>query len=202
MIGYYYCSLDTFLNILKNKEIYLSDPLKMNDKLEIRWYLDRLNDDNKEDAFDSVFERMRIRSGLEFSFDDLLNCLNFKGQRSVYISCFSKKQDLLSQWRAYADDGRGVSIGFDLNKLVIADNFWIENIEYTNNIVENERVSIASQNGVTRDFTIKISDHVKKEHLYAPMHYIETNSLLPSIFDTYSKEPNFKYVPVKIEKVD
>ena len=64
MIGYYYCSLDTFLNILKNKEIYLSDPLKMNDKLEIRWYLDRLNDDNKEDAFDSVFERMRIRSGL------------------------------------------------------------------------------------------------------------------------------------------
>jgi len=34
------------------------------------------------------------------------------------------------------------------------------------------------------------------------MHYIETNSLLPSIFDTYSKEPNFKYVPVKIEKVD
>ena len=94
MIGYYYCSLDTFLNILKNKEIYLSDPLKMNDKLEIRWYLDRLNDDNKEDAFDSVFERMRIRSGLEFSFDDLLNCLNFKGQRSVYISCFSKKQDL------------------------------------------------------------------------------------------------------------
>ena len=113
----------------------------MNDKLEIRWYLDRLNDDNKGDAFDSVFERMRIRSGLKFSFDDLLNCLNFKGQRSVYISCFSKKQDLLSQWRAYADDGRGVSIGFDLNKLVIADNFWIENIEYTNNIVENERES-------------------------------------------------------------
>lgn len=141
MIGYYYCSLDTFLTILKNKEIYLSDPLKMNDKLEIRWYLDRLNDDNKEDAFDSVFERMRIRSGLKFSFDDLLNCLNFKGQRSVYISCFSKKQDLLSQWRAYADDGTGVSIGFDLNKLVIADNFWIENIEYTNNIVENERES-------------------------------------------------------------
>lgn len=50
MIGYYYCSLDTFLTILKNKEIYLSDPWKMNDKLEIRWYLDRLNDDNKEDA--------------------------------------------------------------------------------------------------------------------------------------------------------
>ena len=68
------------------------------------------------------------------------------------------------------------------------------------NIVENERVSIASQNGVTRDFTIKISDHVKKEHLYAPMHYIETNSLTPSLYDPYSKEPSYKTVAVNIIK--
>lgn len=142
MIGYYYCSLDTFLNILKSKEIYLSDPLKMNDKLEIRWYLDRLNDDRyKEDIFDSVFERMRIRSGLEFSFDDLLSSFNSKGQRSIYISCFSKNPDLLSQWRAYADDGKGVSIGFNLDKFLIADNFWIEEVIYTNDIVEDERES-------------------------------------------------------------
>lgn len=39
MIGYYYCSLSTFLNIIKNKSIYLSDPLKMNDNLEIKWYI-------------------------------------------------------------------------------------------------------------------------------------------------------------------
>lgn len=68
------------------------------------------------------------------------------------------------------------------------------------NIVENERVSIASQNGVTRDFTIKISDNVKKEHLYAPMHYIETNALTPSVYDPYSKEPSFKTVAVNIIK--
>ena len=68
------------------------------------------------------------------------------------------------------------------------------------NIVENERVSIASQNGVTRDFTIKISDHVKKEHLYAPVHYIETNALTPSVYDPYSKEPSFKTVAVNIIK--
>lgn len=68
------------------------------------------------------------------------------------------------------------------------------------NIVENERVSIASQNGVTKDFTIKISDHVKKEHLYAPIHYIETNALTPSVYDPYSKEPSFKTVAVNIIK--
>lgn len=68
------------------------------------------------------------------------------------------------------------------------------------NIAENERVSIASQNGVTKDFTIKISDKVKKNHLYAPMHYIETNALTPSAYDPYSKEPSYKTVAVNIIK--
>ncbi|MCF2719568.1 DUF2971 domain-containing protein [Paenibacillus sp. 203] len=30
-----------------------------------------------------------------------------------HIACFSKHGDLLSQWRSYANDGRGVAIGFD-----------------------------------------------------------------------------------------
>ena len=68
------------------------------------------------------------------------------------------------------------------------------------NIVHNERVSIASQNGVTKDFTIKISNQVKKNHLYAPIHYIETNALTPSVYDPYSKEPSFKTVAVNIIK--
>lgn len=68
------------------------------------------------------------------------------------------------------------------------------------NITQNERVSIASQNGVTKDFTIKISDKVKKNHLYAPMHYIETNALTPSVYDPYSKEPSYKTVAVNIIK--
>jgi len=37
------------------------------------------------------------------------------GAPAAYIACFSEKGDLLSQWRAYADDGEGVAIGFDPN---------------------------------------------------------------------------------------
>ena len=69
-------------------------------------------------------------------------------------------------------------------------------------ILDNEIIKITSPNGVSNNFLVKLSRTDKKDKIYAPMHYIETNSLLPSIFDTYSKEPNFKYVPVKIEKVD
>jgi len=34
-----------------------------------------------------------------------------------YVACFSEKEDDLSQWRGYADDGRGMVIGFDRQKL-------------------------------------------------------------------------------------
>lgn len=138
MIGYYYCSISTFLNILKSKQIYLSDPLKMNDYLEIKWYLDRLNDQkSNEDEFESVFDMMKMRSYIDFTFEELVESLNCKGQRSIYICCFSKESDILSQWRAYAEDGKGVSIGFDLEKLKIADNFLIREIIYENNVVQD-----------------------------------------------------------------
>ena len=140
MIGYYYCSVNTFFNIFRNREIYLSDPLKMNDRFEIIWYLNKLNDDlnTREGTDESIYERMVQRSGINFTFEELLDCIETSGQRSVYISCFSQKKDILSQWRAYADDGKGLSIGFDLDKLVVADNFFIEEIKYTDKIVEQE----------------------------------------------------------------
>ena len=36
------------------------------------------------------------------------------GRSQVYISCFSSATDKLSQWRAYADDGRGYAVGFSV----------------------------------------------------------------------------------------
>ena len=68
------------------------------------------------------------------------------------------------------------------------------------NIQENERVNITSQNGNTSEFNVVYSENVKKDHIYAPMHYIETNSLTPSVYDPYSKEPSFKTVAVNISK--
>lgn len=138
MVGYYYCSLETFLNIIKNKQIYLSDPLKMNDALEVLWYLNRLDDERNENEIESVFYMMKMRSNINFTFEELVDCLKFKGQRSVYISCFSKESDILSQWRSYADDGKGVSIGFNLEELAKADNLLIREIIYENKVVHDK----------------------------------------------------------------
>ena len=45
----------------------------------------------------------------------------------------------------------------------------------------------------------KYLDMLRKDHLYAPIHYIETNALTPSVYDPYSKEPSFKTVAVNIK---
>ena len=68
-------------------------------------------------------------------------------------------------------------------------------------IKENDKVKISSPNGISNTFLVKLSRSVKSGDLYAPMHYIEANSVLTSVFDTYSKEPNYKYVPVRLEKI-
>ena len=46
-----------------------------------------------------------------------------------------------------------------------------------------------------------ISDTVAYDELFAPIHYIETNALTPSLYDSYSKEPSYKSTPVQIKKV-
>lgn len=69
-------------------------------------------------------------------------------------------------------------------------------------IRENEKVKVTAPNGLSNNFLVKLTRTVKKDHVFVPMHYIESNSVLPSVFDSYSREPNYKYVPVKIEKIN
>ena len=68
-------------------------------------------------------------------------------------------------------------------------------------IKENDEVLIHSSNGHTSKFIARLTDNLKEKTLCAPIHYIETNLLTPSVFDPYSKEPSYKTVQVNIEKV-
>lgn len=54
------------------------------------------------------------------------------------VSCFSNKKDVLSQWRGYANDGKGVAIGFNetiLDKILCRKKtrkkLFIDHIEYS-----------------------------------------------------------------------
>lgn len=71
-----------------------------------------------------------------------------------------------------------------------------------NKIKENDIIRVYSINGQNADFSVKLTYNVQYMELYAPIHYIECNTLTPSIYDSYSKEPSYKATPVRFETVN
>lgn len=111
---YHYTTLSGAINILKNGCLWASCSNYLNDYSEISvtidgfiQYLKNLCETtNKKD------EKIFIDRILEY-----YNSPSRINKNQVYIISFSEDKDLLSQWRAYSEDGYGVSIGFDINQL-------------------------------------------------------------------------------------
>jgi hypothetical protein len=98
---YHYCSLKAFLGIVQSREIRLTNIFSMNDSAEHYWLR-------------RVARRLARQTGENKNLRSLASKLFPKDEATeLYCCCFSEMDDSLAQWRAYADDGRGVAIGFD-----------------------------------------------------------------------------------------
>lgn len=109
---YHYCDINAFHSILTYKKIWLSAANNMNDYKEVSWFVDKVyhelgkvvNDENRG-VINDFWNHSTINRPLP------------------YLCSFSTNGDMLSQWRAYANDGRGLSIGFNIEKLGIQKSF-------------------------------------------------------------------------------
>lgn len=106
---YHYCSLDTFLKIIQNKSLRLSDIGKSNDYTELIYMENMIREEFEKKIETAAIDDER-RSGLlaleEFTRNKMLESAH------LYAVCFSRERDLLSQWRGYANGGMGIAIGF------------------------------------------------------------------------------------------
>jgi hypothetical protein len=104
-VYYHYCSIESFMSIIESKSIWLTNAKFMNDRLENKMI---------EENFDYIIEILKPLK-TEIFIDNLIE--NFKQYKNeVYLFCLSKNPDKLSQWRGYADDGKGVAIGFSMRR--------------------------------------------------------------------------------------
>ncbi|GAA0778336.1 hypothetical protein GCM10008908_35080 [Clostridium subterminale] len=111
-----------FTAIISNKSLRLCDLSKTNDYMERKWILNIL-----EDSLIKAFEKNEISINLkeDYCYDKgihnqlafIIDMLKHYVESSSYITCFSKNGDLLSKWRAYGENGKEVSIGFN-SKLI------------------------------------------------------------------------------------
>ena len=123
-IVYHYCTVETFLNIIKNHTLRLSDLCSSNDKAEMKILLGDLENEilnqyrKRKDFLKSVIYGMDIDEAFEFILKRLIYKMDNNINQMLFGICFSEKGDLLGQWREYADKGTGIAIGFNIEWLL------------------------------------------------------------------------------------
>jgi hypothetical protein len=98
---YHYCPTDAFVSIVASHSIWLSSLSLANDTMEGKIVSNVISRLAERDKLDLVFiEHLQKMVGV---FEQIYDGLGF---------CLSEDGDFLGQWRGYASDATGVSIGF------------------------------------------------------------------------------------------
>jgi len=125
---YHYCNASAFVSIIQSRSLWLSSLKLSNDTMEGRIINRVVMELARKDGLNAyALERLEESVGfIEQMFDGLGFCLSEDG-------------DLLSQWRGYADEASGLSIGFSqdyLEKLALfnkekeTSTFTLKKVEY------------------------------------------------------------------------
>lgn len=126
---YHYCSMSTLLAIIESGSLRLSSISHMSDQMEHRWFR-KICKDILDELASSQPQPKDFLNQQMLSLDPL----NQPGLPLLFCCCFSAVRDRLSQWRAYADNGTGVAIGFNPTHLCPRegfDNLWLTQVIYS-----------------------------------------------------------------------
>ena len=131
---YHYSSTEAFHSIISSRSIRLSSLSLSNDSMEGK-------------LVSKLMREIAVADGLDKdSVDGLLSAVSFLEECLDGLGfCLSQEGDLLSQWRGYADDATGVSIGFSKEYL--------------------DHLSLTTFRNKTGHFLISQVKYDKKEHL-------------------------------------
>lgn len=200
---YHYASNQKGFGILNDRAIRLSDIRKSNDYEELILFYPDIFDEifliYNESPFEFIYESQTGEDALRSLLDVTINMLYDSiecGDFSNFVLCFSEEADMLSQWRGYANDGQGISIGFSkdlLQKKCDESNniFRLEKVIY---ITEKERKQIIKEkaaevieelkglrkwivDNMTHDDSSQDTDGLLSFNFYGMLEHILTDSL-------------------------
>lgn len=109
---YHYCDANALLNILRTNSLWATSTRYLNDRNELISTLLNLPDHLKtlpDTAAMAVFKHGHFAELAKTAIQITPHAIGME----QFATCFSADGDLLSQWRAYGDDGRGFALGFD-----------------------------------------------------------------------------------------
>lgn len=206
----HYTSVETLEKILKNEELWLSNPLFMNDLDEMRFGLTRGKAFFDQTDLESVCgidgsaaDQLRDHFNRYYAEYESRHALN------VYVLCLSKHapdntDGILSMWRAYANNGSGAAVVFDTNALgplVMDSPLILTPVRYASNV---ERLQWLERK-IADWCAIIAKGNIPIDLLYIPAYYLFSIIL---IFALSSKHVGFQeehewrliYMPDRDEK--
>jgi hypothetical protein len=172
---YHYCSTQTFLAMMSPKpSLRLSSLTMSNDAMEGSW---------ARHVFRQMFDEISIIDGADGK--DAMGFVEELTETTDGLGfCMSAQRDMLSQWRGYADDGRGVAIGFSA--------------EYIHNFLQKR-----PRGGPGISLLPVIYDRVEQETLIGPLAAVAHAAVLKGGLDAYrnSNLPVEEATDEKIEEI-
>lgn len=185
----HYTSIDTVLEILKNNQLWFSNPLLMNDNEELRFGLDHgANLLNKSEILRQVLAGERYQKFVAY-FNGYFKHFIDNAALDTYLFCFSEhgSEDTdgkLSMWRGYGADGRGAAIVFDTEGLLDMDNsaLILARVDYRST---EERIE-ALKALIDRVASWFVDFDVADDELYIPASLLFDRFLRLSLFTKHS----------------
>jgi len=201
----HYSSIANIENIISSKEIWLSNPLLMNDIEELRYGL--------VEAKDRFYNNNAIKKTCKNNdeYQKLLEIFNqnfdaFESNNAIdtYVFCLSNyneeknKDGLLSMWRGYGADGSGAAIIFDTSKIDANESspFVFRKVDY---LTREERIVKIDQKFDEFSDILKNNAFSDKE-LHEGVFYLFDRILLLSLFTKhrgFAEEQEWRIVYIK-----
>lgn len=189
----HYASIHTLESILKNMEIWFSNPLYMNDHEEVRFGIYEGQRAFMNSPEIAVACKTPQRTAILYNaFNNYFSKFEQEHVLDTYLVCLSRhdRQDndgILSMWRGYGADGNGAAIVVDTSKFTHRENspLIIAPVAYSSS--ENRRQWIINKIEALGKLisTLPISD----DKLYIPA-YAFFERL--KIFALFTKHPGFR----------
>lgn len=124
MMLYHYCDNKKMANIVAGHTLRMSDITKSNDYEEIQLFypyiMTAIEKEYKMNPFSLDYKGEKDFEALKRLLHVTHKLVNIEfdvGEMTSFVVCFCEEGDVLSQWRGYADGGKGGAIGFSLEEL-------------------------------------------------------------------------------------
>lgn len=110
---YHYTDARGVEGIISEREIWSTEIESMNDKKEIKYGMEVIEEEIE--SAKREYEDKLVKEVFLTSIEEEIRNLADE-EYSIFVTCFCREGDLLSQWRGYADKGGGYSVEFNFNE--------------------------------------------------------------------------------------